>query len=360
MANYPALIIDAGGIRQVMTGDVLTAPQLQVENGAVDALAFAFSADPDTGFYRVAANSLGIACNGISIIIITATSFLSDVVIRVLDGVVGTPAYAFKNDPDTGFYSVGANQLGIACGGTLIATISTSAFGITQSIRAPDGSVGTPAYSFTYDPDTGIYSSGVNGIGFATNGTQRLGISSTAIIAYTTITSASDTDLTITAASGKNIKLSGQKFPNADGSAGQLLVTDGAGALSWQNRMENGATKWVATDGNDDTGDGSETYPYATITKAFNELKESQFEEGAVQIIQLKEGRYTPTSLTNISEFRGRLRIQGPTSYSFTMSAIVSVANPSGNHTGFNYRSCSRYVCAYHNLHESYFIEWLP
>jgi hypothetical protein len=146
------------------------------------------------------------------------------------------------------------------------------------------------------------------------------------------IASAVGTDLTLTAASGKNVKLSGQKFPSADGTASQMLTTNGAGTLSWQTHQEgSGFTKWVATDGSDDTGNGSEGNPYATITKAFDDIKTRQYEEGAIVIIQLKEGRYTPGSLTNISEFKGRLRIQGPTSYSFTMSEIVSVVDQGSN-----------------------------
>lgn len=39
-------------------------------------------------------------------------------------GVVGLPALNFSGDTDTGLYNVAANQLGVACGGALVATFA--------------------------------------------------------------------------------------------------------------------------------------------------------------------------------------------------------------------------------------------
>ena len=44
--------------------------------------------------------------------------------------------------------------------------------------NAGNGSAGAPAFSFDSDPDTGMLRSGVNTLGFATGGTQRLAIDS--------------------------------------------------------------------------------------------------------------------------------------------------------------------------------------
>lgn len=45
--------------------------------------------------------------------------------------------------------------------------------------QGPAGSAGTPPWSFSTDPDTGIYSGGTNILGFATNGTARGSITAT-------------------------------------------------------------------------------------------------------------------------------------------------------------------------------------
>ncbi|MBI4055099.1 MAG: hypothetical protein HY402_03085, partial [Elusimicrobia bacterium] len=49
----------------------------------------------------------------------------------------------------------------------------------TGEVRGIAGSVGAPSYSFTGDPDTGVFSSAANVIGFSAGGTQRLTISTT-------------------------------------------------------------------------------------------------------------------------------------------------------------------------------------
>lgn len=41
---------------------------------------------------------------------------------------------------------------------------------------APDGAAGSPSYSFTSDPDTGIYREGTNNIGFAVGGHRRMNL----------------------------------------------------------------------------------------------------------------------------------------------------------------------------------------
>jgi len=53
------------------------------------------------------------------------------------------------------------------------------------------------------------------------------------ILSGAALRSAANEDLTLTPASGKNIKLSNLKYPNTDGSSGNVLKTDGAGNLSW-------------------------------------------------------------------------------------------------------------------------------
>lgn len=66
-----------------------------------------------------------------------------------------------------------------------------------------------------------------------------------------------------------NIKITG-------GTSAQFLTTDGAGNLSFANPYTVIAGEFhVATNGNDTTGDGSVTKPYATITKALTQVAAS-------------------------------------------------------------------------------------
>ncbi len=46
------------------------------------------------------------------------------------DGTAGAPSIAFSSDPDTGFYWVSANSIGASAGGTLVASITPTAFNL--------------------------------------------------------------------------------------------------------------------------------------------------------------------------------------------------------------------------------------
>src|SRR5512139_886097 len=50
------------------------------------------------------------------------------------DGSVGAPSCAFSADTDTGLYRIGANDIGIAAGGVKVTDISTTTFAITDAL----------------------------------------------------------------------------------------------------------------------------------------------------------------------------------------------------------------------------------
>jgi hypothetical protein len=86
------------------------------------------------------------------------------------DGTASAPGFAFASDTNTGLYRIGADQLGIATGGTLRKTISTTAETGTLPRLGPDGSAAAPAVSFSADTDNGLYRIGTNNPGMAAGG----------------------------------------------------------------------------------------------------------------------------------------------------------------------------------------------
>jgi hypothetical protein len=80
------------------------------------------------------------------------------------NGSVGAPAYSFTNDPDSGLYRFGSNILGFAAGGS--ATLLLNPFGL----YAVDGTAPSPVYSFNSDQDTGMWGGGDNTLRFSTGG----------------------------------------------------------------------------------------------------------------------------------------------------------------------------------------------
>jgi hypothetical protein len=95
------------------------------------------------------------------------------VALRAPNGVAGTPSYSFASDPDTGIYLSGTNSIGFASNGARVCEV------IPTQLALIDGSVGTPVVSFILDPDTGIYRGGADNLRIVTNGGLRVQFTNT-------------------------------------------------------------------------------------------------------------------------------------------------------------------------------------
>lgn len=90
-------------------------------------------------------------------------------------GTVGAPAYSFALAPDTGMYNEAGTQLDFSTGGTKRLELSgAGAEFLTGAVFVPDGTAGTPGYTFRLDQDCGMYRNASNDIGFAVGGVQQL------------------------------------------------------------------------------------------------------------------------------------------------------------------------------------------
>lgn len=122
--------------------------------------------DTNTGLYSVGADDLGISIGGTLRVDFSTTVITSTLVLRGPSGTNLAPAFSFSGDSNTGIYSSGADILDFATGGTGRVTLSTTLLTIAVPLVAPDGTVGAPTHSFSADPDTGIYRSGPNKMSF--------------------------------------------------------------------------------------------------------------------------------------------------------------------------------------------------
>lgn len=139
----------------------------------------AFTGDPDSGFFSSAANTVNLSTGGTErwkVDISAVTSTLPRVAPL---GAVGTPSYTFTGDLNTGIYSSGADTVDIATNGVQRVSVSTSATTSTLPIVFPTGSNSAPGLAFSGDLNTGIYSSGADTLNFSTGGSERLQINST-------------------------------------------------------------------------------------------------------------------------------------------------------------------------------------
>lgn len=73
------------------------------------------------------------------------------------DGTVATPGVHFEFDPNTGIYRVAADTLGVATAGVLRVSVSDSEIATTLPISVPDGSSGAPSVRFSGETNVGIF-----------------------------------------------------------------------------------------------------------------------------------------------------------------------------------------------------------
>jgi hypothetical protein len=118
-------------------------------DGAVGTPAYSFSGDTDTGVYRVASNYMGFVAGGTFGFAVRKPSTTAQ--IAAADGSAAEPVYTFDNDLDTGEYRVATNAIGFAAGGTHAGRIISTGF------AAVDGAASTPSITFENDTNTGFY-----------------------------------------------------------------------------------------------------------------------------------------------------------------------------------------------------------
>jgi len=75
-------------------------------------------------------------------------------------GSAAAPSYSFLGDTNTGFYSSSADTIVFVTNGAARTTTNNSGFTLNSgAMSSPTGSAAAPAYTFTGDSNTGMYSS---------------------------------------------------------------------------------------------------------------------------------------------------------------------------------------------------------
>jgi len=200
--------------------------------GTSAAPSYAFASSTNTGMNCAVAGTLVLSTGGTTRVSLTSLSMQVVPPIRESDGSAGAPTFSFGNSTTTGMYHAGSDVLGLSAGGTDRLTLSSASATFGPVLYAPAGSVSAPSYSFSGDPNTGIYNSGADVLDFATNGTNRLSLSATDASFTVPIATTNVKKVTIQASASQAADYT-LTLPVDDGAAGEVLSTDGAGVLSW-------------------------------------------------------------------------------------------------------------------------------
>ncbi len=148
--------------------------------GAVGTPSASFLGDTDTGLYSVSANILGLAAGGGLRLDVGTTFNRSYVAMQNADGAVGAPSVSFINEPASGWYRVGAGDVGFALGGARVLRVAAAGFSNEAGqIFTTNGTNLLPSYSFTSDPNSGVYSVAGDLVGIAVGGLLRFDVGTT-------------------------------------------------------------------------------------------------------------------------------------------------------------------------------------
>lgn len=173
----PATLADANELQAILDdiaatltlsvasdGQTVITGALQGADGTASLPGYSFSADLNSGFYRIGADNMGIsaaatkiwdwsAVQNVSMVQFQSNGLLTAAlgiavsagVITNAVGAVGAPSYTFTGDLDCGMYRIGANNLGIAVNGAKVLDIATTGLGVTGALSATTSITGATA-----------------------------------------------------------------------------------------------------------------------------------------------------------------------------------------------------------------------
>jgi hypothetical protein len=113
------------------------------------------------------------------------------------DGTAAVPAFSFTADPDTGMFRQAVNAIGFATAGTEDFRITDA-----QAMSVNGGTAALPAFSFTADNDIGMYRAGTDILAFATAGAEAVRITAVNRLGVNTNNPAAQTDIRQTSTTG--------------------------------------------------------------------------------------------------------------------------------------------------------------
>lgn len=163
------------------SNNVKLPPIYDLPDGSASNPSLSFSSNKNTGIYLDSDGVLGFSANGINRFTL-GTSFTTTSLIKGANGFSATPSYSFVNSPTTGMFLDSINVLGFSCNSSEVMSLSASELALVTQLQTSDGTAALPAYSFISDNNSGFYRVGADNVGISTNGVNRLSISTAAII----------------------------------------------------------------------------------------------------------------------------------------------------------------------------------
>jgi hypothetical protein len=155
--------------------------RLTLPGGSEDEPALAPQDDDNTGVWFPDVGVMHLRAGDRDVLRLSSMEVVADRPVRGVSGTPATPALASADDIDTGVFWEGPNRLGLSAGGTAGVVVHQSYTRVNTQVRAVNGSVGAPAYSFASDPDTGFFRPTTDTVAIVGGGVERLRVSAQGI-----------------------------------------------------------------------------------------------------------------------------------------------------------------------------------
>ncbi len=186
VSNNIAFIANGSQVA-IMAEDRLTMSSgsiIQNTQGLAGTPSYTFGADTNTGMYHHASDTVGFTTGGTSRLQVASTAITPLVAIRNIDGTSAAPAYSFTSDTNSGIYSPAADEMGMVVGGTEITRFDLTDFALEmrpnmQLKLSENLNANAPGIAFDGDENTGMFQGGADTLGFSTGGVARLTLNST-------------------------------------------------------------------------------------------------------------------------------------------------------------------------------------
>lgn len=158
------------------TTDVLTVTGvIRNANGTAAIPSYSFTGDPDTGFYSYGANSVGLTVSGTVNTVWSSSGFQTGTIGSINNSLFRIYSQVANGASVTGIALDNATALTIA-GSKLVsfrnATTEKAAIGIGGEVMGSNGTAALPTFTSLADPNTGIFFNNDDTIRFSSGGTE--------------------------------------------------------------------------------------------------------------------------------------------------------------------------------------------
>jgi hypothetical protein len=164
------------------------------------------------------------------------------------NGLVGTPAFAFAGNPNTGLYSSGTGQQTLTANGVDKLTISNIGATLNGVWRGNPGSATAPAFSFSGETGLGMWRAAAGSLGFTVSGVNRVTLTATAMTLTVPVVLPADPTTALQAATKQYVdsKISIGDAPPGSPAPGMLWWESDTGLL-YIYYNDGDTSQWVST-----------------------------------------------------------------------------------------------------------------